>query len=116
MRNKYVCWIKSSSLVYFTENASNYSDDLDTDDLASFLNNWEDASSDAGLRSPSQSYAHEKLNPIIDVPVGMPSEPYSEPPPPAQPPMDIEADFTVGEERVDFILNDTNHLRTLVLL
>ncbi|XP_018554415.1 zinc finger MYM-type protein 4 isoform X2 [Lates calcarifer] len=77
------------------ENASNYSDDLDTDDLASFLNNWEDASSDAGLRSPSQSYAHEKLNPIIDVPVGMPSEPYSEPPPPAQPPMDIEADFTV---------------------
>ncbi|XP_022599863.1 zinc finger MYM-type protein 4-like isoform X2 [Seriola dumerili] len=77
------------------DHTSNYSDDLDTDELASFLNNWEDASSDAGLRSPSRSYAHEKLNPIIDVPVGMPSEPYSEPPPPAPPPMDIEADFTV---------------------
>ncbi|XP_040909206.1 zinc finger MYM-type protein 4-like isoform X2 [Toxotes jaculatrix] len=74
------------------DHASTYSDDLDTDDLASFLNNWEDASSDAGLRSPSRSYAHEK---IIDVPVGMPSEPYSEPPPPALPPMDVEADFTV---------------------
>ncbi|XP_071356045.1 zinc finger MYM-type protein 4 isoform X2 [Trachinotus anak] len=77
------------------DHASNYSDDLDTDDLASFLNNWEEASSDAGFRSPSRSFAPEKLNPIIDVPVGMPSEPYSEPPPPAPPPMDIEADFTV---------------------
>ncbi|KAF0024266.1 hypothetical protein F2P81_023068 [Scophthalmus maximus] len=45
------------------DHASNYSDDLDTDDLASFLNNWEDASSDAGLRSPSRLYAPEKLNP-----------------------------------------------------
>ncbi|XP_044027837.1 zinc finger MYM-type protein 4 isoform X2 [Siniperca chuatsi] len=77
------------------DHASNYSDDLDTDDLASFLNNWEDASSDAGLRSPSRSYAQEKLNPILDIPVGMSNEPYSEPPPPAPPPMDIEADFTV---------------------
>ncbi|XP_072227140.1 zinc finger MYM-type protein 4-like [Leuresthes tenuis] len=77
------------------DHISNYSDDLDTDDLASFLNNWEDASSDAGLRLPSRPYASEKLNQIIDVP----SEPFSEAPPPAPPPgpppMDIEADFTV---------------------
>ncbi|TKS88871.1 Zinc finger MYM-type protein 3 [Collichthys lucidus] len=97
------------------DHASNYSDDLDTDDLASFLNNWEDASSDAGLRSPSRPYSNEKLNPILDIPVGMSSVPYSEPPPPTSPPpppappppppppapqipppMDIEADFTVG--------------------
>ncbi|XP_070777315.1 zinc finger MYM-type protein 4-like [Enoplosus armatus] len=77
------------------DHASNYSDDLDTDDLASFLNNWEDASSDAGLRSPSRPFGHEKLNPILDIPVGMSSEPFPEPPPPASPPMDIEADFTV---------------------
>ncbi|XP_029370196.1 zinc finger MYM-type protein 4-like [Echeneis naucrates] len=77
------------------DHASNYSDDLDTEDLASFLNNWEEASSDGGIRSPSRLYPHEKLNAIIDVPVGMPSEPYCEPPPPAPPPMDIEADFTV---------------------
>uniref|UniRef100_UPI003AAF4BC3 zinc finger MYM-type protein 4-like n=1 Tax=Centroberyx gerrardi TaxID=166262 RepID=UPI003AAF4BC3 len=74
---------------------SNFSDDLDTDDLASFLNNWEDPSSDAGFRSPSRPYVHEKLRPILGVPVGMPSEPYSEPPPSVPPPMDIEADFTV---------------------
>lgn len=88
----------SSSHAYFTDHASNYSDDLDTDDLASFLNNWEDTSSDAGLRSPGRPYVHERLNTILDIPVGMPSEPYSEPPPSAPPPMDIEADFTVGEE------------------
>ncbi|KAM6974368.1 zinc finger MYM-type protein 4-like [Tautogolabrus adspersus] len=74
---------------------SNYSDDMDTEDLASFLNNWEEASSDAGLQSPSRPYANEKLNQILDIPVGMPNEPYSEPPPPASPPMDIEAEFTV---------------------
>ncbi|XP_038581186.1 zinc finger MYM-type protein 4-like isoform X1 [Micropterus salmoides] len=77
------------------DHASNYSDDLDTDDLASFLNNWEEASSDTGLRSPSQPFAPEKLNPILDIPVGMSSEPYAEPPPLAPPAMDIEADFTV---------------------
>ncbi|XP_071369672.1 zinc finger MYM-type protein 4-like [Centroberyx affinis] len=77
------------------DHTSNYSDDLDTDDLASFLNNWEDPPSDAGFRSPSRPYAHEKLRPILDVPVGMPSEPYSEPPPSVPPPMDIEADVTV---------------------
>ncbi|XP_047185946.1 zinc finger MYM-type protein 4 isoform X2 [Scophthalmus maximus] len=74
------------------DHASNYSDDLDTDDLASFLNNWEDASSDAGLRSPSRLYAPEKLNPVADAPAGMP---FSEPLPPAPPPMDVEADFSV---------------------
>ncbi|XP_049890849.1 zinc finger MYM-type protein 4 isoform X3 [Epinephelus moara] len=77
------------------DQASHYSDDLDTDDLASFLNNWEDASSDAGVRSPSRPFTQEKLNPILDIPAGMTSEPDSEPPPPAPPPMDIEADFTV---------------------
>ncbi|XP_034560540.1 zinc finger MYM-type protein 4 isoform X2 [Notolabrus celidotus] len=77
------------------DHTSNYSDDLDTEDLASFLNNWEDTSSDAGFRSPSRPYANEKLNPILDIPVGMPSEPYSEPPPAAPPPLDVEADFTV---------------------
>nr|XP_020474150.1 zinc finger MYM-type protein 4 isoform X2 [Monopterus albus] len=77
------------------DHVSNYSDDLDTDDLASFLNNWEDASSDTGPKSTSRPFTHEKLIPIIDVPVGMPSEPCAEPPPLAPPPMDVEADFTV---------------------
>ncbi|KAM7373555.1 hypothetical protein PAMP_008397 [Pampus punctatissimus] len=77
------------------DHASNYSDDLDTDDLASFLNNWEEPSPDAALRLPNRLYAHDKLNPIIDIAVGMPSEPYPEPPPPAPPPMDVEADFSV---------------------
>uniref|UniRef100_A0A3Q2TE31 Zinc finger MYM-type containing 4 n=1 Tax=Fundulus heteroclitus TaxID=8078 RepID=A0A3Q2TE31_FUNHE len=58
------------------DHISNYSDDLDTDDLASFLNNWEETSSDA--------------------------EPQSDPlPPPGPPPMDIEADFSIGENATD---------------
>uniref|UniRef100_A0A1A8K1U5 TRASH domain-containing protein n=1 Tax=Nothobranchius kuhntae TaxID=321403 RepID=A0A1A8K1U5_NOTKU len=65
---------------------SNYSDDLDTDDLASFLNNWEDPSSDSGLKLSSQSNASGKC------PEDTPPEPYVEPLPP---PMDIEADFTI---------------------
>ncbi|XP_034401111.1 zinc finger MYM-type protein 4-like isoform X2 [Cyclopterus lumpus] len=77
------------------DHGSNFSDDLDTDDLASFLNNWEDGSSDAGLRSPGRLCGQEKLNPILDIPAGATSEPYSEPPPPAPPPMDVEADFAV---------------------
>lgn len=81
----------------FADHVSNYSDDLDTDDLASFLNNWEDTSSDAVLKTPGRPYAQEKLNPIMDVPVGMPSEPAPEHSTPA-PPMDVEADFTVGEK------------------
>lgn len=85
-----------------SDHASNYSDDLDTEDLASFLNNWEDASSDTGLRPPSRPYANEKLNPILDIPVGMPSEPYAEPVPQGPPPLDVEADFTVGEEKLMF--------------
>ncbi|XP_053302211.1 zinc finger MYM-type protein 4 isoform X1 [Pleuronectes platessa] len=77
------------------DHTSNFSDDLDTEELTSFLNNWEDASSDAGLRSPSRGYTQEKLNPMVDVPGGRPSEPSPEPPPPAPPPMDVEADFPV---------------------
>ncbi|XP_060948229.1 zinc finger MYM-type protein 4 [Limanda limanda] len=77
------------------DHTSNFSDDLDTEELTSFLNNWEDASSDAGLRSPGRGYTQEKFNSAVKVPGGRPSEPYPEPPPPAPPPMDIEADFTV---------------------
>lgn len=85
--------------VHVTDHTSNYSDDLDTDDLASLLNTWEEASSDVGVRSPSQLYSGEKLNPIMDIPVAVSSEPFTEAPPPAPPPMDIEADVTVGEIR-----------------
>ncbi|XP_041867588.1 zinc finger MYM-type protein 4 isoform X2 [Melanotaenia boesemani] len=81
------------------DHISNYSDDLDTDDLASFLNNWEDASSDGGLKLPSRPFASEKLNPILDAPVSVSSQPFCEAPPPSPPPgprpMDVEADFTV---------------------
>lgn len=70
---------------------------MDTDDLASFLNNWEDASSDAGLTSPGRPYSQEKLNPILDVPVGVSSEPEPVAQPPGPPAMDLEADVTVGE-------------------
>ncbi|XP_030596783.1 zinc finger MYM-type protein 4 isoform X2 [Archocentrus centrarchus] len=76
------------------DHVSNYSDDLDTEELATFLNTWEDASCDAGTLSLSKGYASEKLNSVLDVSVGTPSEP--EPAPlPGPPPMDIEADFTV---------------------
>uniref|UniRef100_A0A1A7X4M1 TRASH domain-containing protein n=1 Tax=Iconisemion striatum TaxID=60296 RepID=A0A1A7X4M1_9TELE len=71
------------------DHISNYSDDLDTDDLASFLNNWEDPSSDSGLKLSSQSNASEKPTIYSE---DTPAEPYVEPPPP---PMDIEADFTI---------------------
>ncbi|XP_008301887.1 zinc finger MYM-type protein 4 isoform X2 [Stegastes partitus] len=77
------------------DHVSNYSDDLDTDDLASFLNNWEDASSDAGLKLPGRPYTAERLNSTLDVPVSMPSEPPPEPKPAGPPAMDIESDFTV---------------------
>ncbi|XP_061597263.1 zinc finger MYM-type protein 4 isoform X3 [Cololabis saira] len=85
------------------DHMSNYSDDLDTDDLASFLNNWEDTSSDAGLRSQGRPFVSEKLSTIMDVPVGAASDSLSESlhhepppgPPPGPPPLDIEADFTV---------------------
>lgn len=68
------------------DHASNYSDELDTDDLASLLNNWEDPSSDAGARSPGR----------LDVPDGLPSGADSVAPPPRPPPMDIEADVSIG--------------------
>ncbi|XP_029976246.1 zinc finger MYM-type protein 4 [Salarias fasciatus] len=81
------------------DHVSNYSDDLDTEDLENFLNNWEDASSDTGLRSPSGQNIAEKLSPMMDVSVGQPREPSPEPQPPGPPsgppPMDIEADFTI---------------------
>ncbi|XP_038151956.1 zinc finger MYM-type protein 4 isoform X2 [Cyprinodon tularosa] len=78
------------------DHISNYSDDLDTDDLASFLNNWEETSSDGALKLPGRQLASEKLNPVMDVPAVSPSEPESEPlPPPGPPPMDIEADFSI---------------------
>ncbi|XP_068431607.1 zinc finger MYM-type protein 4-like isoform X2 [Clinocottus analis] len=75
------------------DHGSNFSDDLDTDDLASFLNNWEDGSSDAGLLSPGRPCSQEKLNAIPDVPAGAPSEPRAEPSPP--PAMDVEADLSI---------------------
>ncbi|KAM4630948.1 zinc finger MYM-type protein 4-like [Polymixia lowei] len=77
------------------DHVSNYSDDLDTDDLASFLSNWENPSPGTSLKSPDQPHAHEKLHPILDISAGMPSEPYSELSPPAPPPLDLEADFPV---------------------
>uniref|UniRef100_A0A146Z5U0 Zinc finger MYM-type protein 3 n=1 Tax=Fundulus heteroclitus TaxID=8078 RepID=A0A146Z5U0_FUNHE len=78
------------------DHISNYSDDLDTDDLASFLNNWEETSSDAALRLPGRQFSSDKLNPVLDVPVVAPEEPQSDPlPPPGPPPMDIEADFSI---------------------
>ncbi|XP_068603716.1 zinc finger MYM-type protein 4-like [Brachionichthys hirsutus] len=73
------------------DHASNYSD-LDTDDLATFLNNWEDASSDTVVRSPGQRCSQEKLNPSLDSPVDTSSEHSSEVPPP---PMDIETDIPI---------------------
>ncbi|KAM9385428.1 zinc finger MYM-type protein 4-like isoform 2-T2 [Pholidichthys leucotaenia] len=73
------------------DHASNFSEDLDTDDLTSFLNNW-DPTSDSGVQSPNRPFTSEKLNPIMDVS----SEAYAEQPlPPSPPGMDIEADFTV---------------------
>ncbi|XP_037548988.1 zinc finger MYM-type protein 4, partial [Nematolebias whitei] len=69
------------------DHISTLSDDLDTDDLDSFLNNWEDPSSDS-LKLSARPDASEKLG-AVDSPV---SEPYCEPPPPV---MDIENDFTV---------------------
>ncbi|KAM4725554.1 zinc finger MYM-type protein 4-like isoform 2-T2 [Anableps anableps] len=78
------------------DHISNYSDDLDTDDLASFLNNWEETSSDAGLRLPGRQNSSEKLNPVLDAPVAPSPEPELDPlPPPGPPPMDIEADFSI---------------------
>lgn len=77
--------------MYFTDRTSNYSDDLDTDELATFLNNWQD-SPDPGLRTPSRPFSHEKLNPVTD-----PGETFSEPQHLSPPPMDLEADLTISE-------------------
>ncbi|XP_023815743.1 zinc finger MYM-type protein 4 isoform X1 [Oryzias latipes] len=72
--------------------------DLDTDDLASLLNNWEEASSDAGTCRPaslSGASSLEKTSTLADALAAEQSEPLPEAPPPGPPPMDIEADFTV---------------------
>lgn len=76
------------------DRGSTYSDDLDTDDLTSFLNNWEDT--DSGLRTPSRPFATEKLAPLMDIPVGTPpTVPFSEPRVLSPPPMDLESDQTI---------------------
>ncbi|XP_054619771.1 zinc finger MYM-type protein 4 [Dunckerocampus dactyliophorus] len=72
---------------------SAYSDDLDTDDLASLLNNWDEPSSDAGPAAGQAGPAVRK--------------PISNAPPPPPPPMDIEADFPVET------LEKMAHLREL---
>ncbi|XP_043993625.1 zinc finger MYM-type protein 4 isoform X1 [Gambusia affinis] len=78
------------------DHISNYSDDLDTDDLASFLNNWEETSSDAGLRLPGRQYSSEKLNPVLDAAAVPSPEPDLEPlPSQGPPPLDFEADFSI---------------------
>ncbi|XP_024151010.1 zinc finger MYM-type protein 4 isoform X1 [Oryzias melastigma] len=78
--------------------------DLDTDDLASLLNNWDEASSDAGTRPASLSGALEKIGVLVDSSAGEQSEPLPEAPPPGPPPMDIEAEFTV--ETLDIMIRE----------
>lgn len=80
----------------FTDHTSDYSDDLDTDDLTSLLTGWEDGSSDPGLKAPVQPDSHEKLN-SAPVTVGVSTERRNEPPPCGPPSLDIEADITDGE-------------------
>lgn len=76
------------------DRTSTYSDDLDTDDLTSFLSNWSDT--DPGLRTPSRPFASEKITPALDVAVGTPpSVPYNEARVLSPPPMDLESDQTV---------------------
>ncbi|XP_055013269.1 zinc finger MYM-type protein 4 [Boleophthalmus pectinirostris] len=75
------------------DRTSTYSDDLDTDDLTSFLNNWEQT--DVGLRTPSQPFANEKVTPLIDIPVGTPNVQYHDNRTYSPPPMDLEADHTI---------------------
>lgn len=76
------------------DRTSTFSDDLDTDDLTSFLNNWDDT--DPGVRTPSRPFSTEKLAPLLDVPVGTPpSVPYHEPRALSPPPMDLESDQTI---------------------
>lgn len=83
---------------YFIDHTRNCRDGLDTDDLTSLLNSWEDASSDPDLGTQVRPDSHEKSVPALS---GS-TEPHPEPPPPlpppGPPPLDIEADVTVGEE------------------
>eukprot|EP00066_Takifugu_rubripes_P017877 XP_011607143.1 PREDICTED: zinc finger MYM-type protein 4-like [Takifugu rubripes] len=77
------------------DHTRNCRDGLDTDDLASLLNSWEDASSDPSLRTQVLPDSHEKSVPALS---GS-TEPHPEAPPPlpppGPPPLDIEADVTV---------------------
>lgn len=75
------------------DHTRNCRDGLDTDDLASLLNSWEDDSSDPGLRPHVRPDSHETVPALSGS-----TEPHLEPPPPGPPPLDIEADVTVGEE------------------
>ncbi|KAM9737247.1 zinc finger MYM-type protein 4-like isoform 2-T2 [Menidia menidia] len=72
---------------------SSYSDDLDSDELSGLLNDWEDTSSDGGVRVVSRP--SRKLGPAAEVP----GQPLPEAPPPTQSPhlsvMDVEADLSV---------------------
>uniref|UniRef100_A0A3B4BJ82 TRASH domain-containing protein n=1 Tax=Periophthalmus magnuspinnatus TaxID=409849 RepID=A0A3B4BJ82_9GOBI len=81
------------------DRTSTYSDDLDTDDLTSFLNNWEET--DAGLRTPSRPFTNDKLTPLIDIPVGTPNVQYHDNRTYSPPPMDLEADQTIGKEPIN---------------
>ncbi|XP_067111849.1 zinc finger MYM-type protein 4 isoform X1 [Osmerus mordax] len=70
------------------DRVSNYSEDLDTDDIATFLNNWQDECAPSGPPS-NLPFARETLPSKVDIPVGQPD-------PPAQPPvLDIESDFPI---------------------
>ncbi|XP_008329236.1 zinc finger MYM-type protein 4-like isoform X2 [Cynoglossus semilaevis] len=66
-----------------------YGDDLDTEDLATFLNNFEDNSSDTGLRPLSRPHSREKSNSVANASAAVDSQPV------APPPMDVETDFNV---------------------
>lgn len=83
---------------YFIDHPRNCRDGLDTDDLASLLNSWEDASSDPGLRTQVRPDSHEKSVPALSGSTKPHQEPRPPLPPPGPPPLDIEADITVGEE------------------
>ncbi|XP_046874702.1 zinc finger MYM-type protein 4 isoform X3 [Hypomesus transpacificus] len=70
------------------DRVSNYSEDLDTDDIATFLNNWQDECGPSGPPS-NLPFARETLPSTVDIPVDQPD-------PPAQPPvLDIESDFPI---------------------
>ncbi|XP_072304173.1 zinc finger MYM-type protein 4-like [Eucyclogobius newberryi] len=87
------------------DRTSTYSDDLDADDLSSFLNNWEDT--DVGHRTPGRPFPSEKLTPLIDIPVGTPNVQFNDNRTYSPPPMDLEADQTIES------LEALSHLRAV---